>query len=101
MAVACSTKKANPEKENHPANSDYNANKSAYHKICKKRVIDHAEPKSVPKSTQWAFFHRMDSFYSQFYETILSFFCGKAEMQKNPRRTSMATAQSKYPIAMA
>ena len=74
MAVACSTKKANPEKENHPANSDYNANKSAYHKICKKRVIDHTEPKSVPKSTQWAFFIAWTPFIPNFMKPFYHFF---------------------------
>ena len=50
---------ADPDKKNHPDDPDYNANKQVDHYIRKKRVIDHAEPKSVPKLTPWAFFHGM------------------------------------------
>ena len=89
MASSQSTKKANPEKENHPQDTYHKTNRSTCHEVSKKCVCFH----SVTKSTPWAFFHSMDSFYSQFYETILPFFCGKADMQKNPRRPFMAAEQ--------
>ena len=77
MAAARSTKKANSEKENHPQDTYYKTNRDACHEVSKKRVCFH----SITKSTPWAFFHRMDSFYSQFCKTILPFFCDKAELQ--------------------
>ena len=73
MAAARSTKKANSEKENHPQDTYYKTNRDACHEVSKKRVCFH----SITKSTQWAFFHPMASFYSQFYGTILPFFCDK------------------------
>lgn len=91
MAAARSTKKANSEKENHPQDTYYKTNRDACHEVSKKRVCFH----SITKSTQWAFFHPMASFYSQFYETILPFFCGKIEMQKIPG--SHSWRRSNYP----
>ena len=78
MAATPSIKITNGYAIKNPNDPTYETNKSAYHKIREKRIIDHAEPKTIPKSTPWAFFHSMDSFYSQFYETILPFFCGKS-----------------------
>ena len=66
MAVACSTKKANPEKENHPANSDYNANKQVDHYIRKKWVMVHSIPKAVPQT-----FHGKLPFRCQIYKIII------------------------------
>ncbi len=73
MAAAQSTKKANPEKENHPQDTYYKATQDAYHHTGKNPICFHSVAKSTPKP-----FHSMDSFYSQFYETILPFFCGKS-----------------------
>ena len=58
MATAQSTKKANPEKENHPQDTYHKTNRSTCHEVSKKCVCFH----SVTKSTPWAFFHSMDSF---------------------------------------
>ena len=77
MAAAQSTKKANPEKENHPQDTYYKTNRSTCHEVSKKRVCFHSVTKSTPKT-----FHSTVSFYSQFYESILPFFYDKAEMQK-------------------
>jgi hypothetical protein len=77
MAAAQSTKKANPEKENHPQDTYHKTNRSTCHEVSKKCVCFHSVTKSTPKT-----FHSMDSFYFQFYKTILQFFCDKADMQK-------------------
>ena len=88
MATARSTKKTNPEKENHHKDTYYEAPRGACHEVSKKRVCFHPVTKSTPK-----LFHSAASFYSQFYESILPFFCDKADMQKNSRRPSMAVAR--------
>ena len=77
MAAAQSTKKANPEKENHPQDTYHKTNRSTCHEVSKKCVCFHSVTKSTPKT-----FHSLDSFYFQFYESILPFFCDKADMQK-------------------
>ena len=89
MATAQSTKKANPEKENHPQDTYYKTTRDAYYHTGKSPICFHPVTKSTPKP-----FHSTASFYSQFYESILPFFCDKADMQKNSRRPSMAAAQS-------
>ena len=90
MAAAQSTKKANPEKENHHKDTYYEAPRGACHEVSKKCVCFHSVTKSTPKT-----FHSTASFYSQFYKTILPFFYDKAEMQKIPG--SHSWRRSNYP----
>lgn len=82
MAAAQSTKKANPEKENHHKDTYYKTNRNAYHHTGKNPICFHSVTKSTPKP-----FHSTASFYSQFYKTILPFFYDKSDMQKQGVRS--------------
>ena len=88
MAAARLPQSANSKTVKYSQNTYYKTNRNAYHHTGKNPICFHSVTKSAPKT-----FHSTASFYSQFYESILPFFCGKADMQKNPQRPFMAAAR--------